>query len=1010
MEQKRILAYASSIRERSEILSSFYPEKILEDNIKKWVERKSLCTEKLFDIALSEQGMTRDEFNLGIKDLSQNDITELSKQIKNSVWYKKVIEIFQDNKWELIEPEVIDFSYAIRPFLYLFKKVIDKEKGFDFTIYGEEAFYIYLTDDLVRISSKTIVFDLHEQKRKFGFEGETSKKRFEYYMKKRFKDTSALLEFFEDYPVLLRLLVERLIFHIENYKQFIRAVQQSLPKFKSMFSISSPYRIENIRVGAGDSHEKAKTVIIFELNKHKFVFKYKNLKIGEKFNDFLKYLESKTGKQFYKIERIVEDNYCIEDFVANKECETEEQVAAFYHRFGEYVALAYLLCGNDFHYENVIAHSEFPVLIDVETFIQNESPVKRVDNPFIELTVKKYNSVLASALLPFQAYGNRIEPMADGFTRGKGIRISAFDGKKQKSPYKGLGLVNMNTDEVRFDYIEYDLEGAHNIPVYQGQEVNAEDYKIEVIRGFDEICNFFIENSEEIHLVIKKIFSNVIVRNVIKTTQKYTDMLEYGYHPKCMKNYIEREKLFENLWAYDYKNKSAIPYEIKDLLINDIPIFFNNTSNCDLITSQGEIIKNYYKRTAIDCVLERIQNFDEKEYHYQKLRLELSLSVHKLSTGTFSFGNSTEEILNKIAGVLCKRAKYNGNKNCVTFEDYIYDSDGTLDYGALNTELYDGLSGIYLFILYYSRKFINEDIKQLKFALEKTLFTAPDNKRKSFQISAYVDKYSVLYPLYHKYIVEKDENDIVFAEKLLNDLSDEIYEGVEIDWLNGVSGLIRVLINFYKTTKKNFFLERACLLSKSWEYKKVELCGFSHGFSGVILAAYSLYLVTGDDKYINRVKDYIKIEDQYFDGNVWPDLREGKNTISCWCHGTVGIGMTRLFLLENGYRDDHLYKDLEHCVDNVIMSELEESGICHGNMGRYLFLKEVRSCHMISEDMREKIDDSLKKILQNLYEKGIVVGTFDKQGILGLMTGITGVGYGLLKSIDFDLPNILILE
>ena len=115
-----------------------------------------------------------------------------------------------------------------------------------------------------------------------------------------------------------------------------------------------------------------------------------------------------------KIKRITNEKYCIEEFISNRECKTEDEIIKYYHRFGEYVALAYLLCGNDFHYENVIAHGEFPVLIDIETLIQNDSPIKRADNPYVKLSEKKYSSVLSTALLPFKAYENRIEPLAEG--------------------------------------------------------------------------------------------------------------------------------------------------------------------------------------------------------------------------------------------------------------------------------------------------------------------------------------------------------------------------------------------------------------------------------------------------------------------------------------------------------------------------------------------------------------------------------------------------------------------
>lgn len=89
--------------------------------------------------------------------------------------------------------------------------------------------------------------------------------------------------------------------------------------------------------------------------------------------------------------------------------------------------------------------------------------------------------------------------------------------------------------------MEYELSDSNNIPMFNGEEVNAERYKLDVVRGFNEICEFFRTNSYDIVKLIEELFSDVIVRNVIKSTQKYVDMLGYGYHPKCMKDYLERE-------------------------------------------------------------------------------------------------------------------------------------------------------------------------------------------------------------------------------------------------------------------------------------------------------------------------------------------------------------------------------------------------------------------------------------------------------------------------------------
>lgn len=1008
--EENMFVRAMSIGERAETLPLYYGDNEEDDNISKWLSRRSLCTKELFDLSLREANISKKVFNIAIKELSDFDIDILSNKNKRSYWYQKAMEILGDDQVYIKEPDVIDFSYAFRPFLYYVKKKIEQVIVNGFNIYENNAFLMHVAKEFIQISSKTLVYDLHEQKKMCDFKGETSQERFVFYMKKRFGNRQSMLEFYKEYPVLLRLLSERALFHIDNYRIFVEGIQQSLPEFEKKFSIVAPYQMSEISVGAGDSHGKGKTVVLFRMNNQPFVFKYKDLEIGERFNEFLNYLEKRTGKTFYKIKRITNAKYCIEEFVSNQECQTEEEIKKYYHRFGEYVALAYLLCGNDFHYENVIAHGEFPVLIDIETLIQNDSPIKRSDNPYVELSVKKYNSVLSTALLPFKAYEKRIEPLAEGVAKGKGINISAFDGSKQKSPYKGLSLVNENTDQVKFQYMDFELNGSNNIPIFRGEKVDAEQYKQEVVKGFEEICQFFRTNVDEIVSVIEETFSNVVVRNVIKTTQKYVDMLWYGYHPKCMKDYKEREKLFENLWAFEYKNKSAILAEIKDLLVDDIPIFYNNTSSRDLITSDHSIIVDYYKRTAIDRIKDKTLNFDQKEYEYQKLRLELSLGIYKMKKERINIGKTIDEALKNIMDIIYSRARLDKEKKFIAFEDFIYEVDGRLDYDALKIEFYDGLSGIYLFVLYYAQNNLDPNVQMLKHALEKSIFKMPKKKERNTIISAYNGKYSVLYPLYHKYKVEKKKEDLELAEMLLADLTEEVDQNTKADWVNGVSGLIQVLLDYYRLTNKSHFLEKAEMLSRVWNKEEITLCGFAHGFSGVIYAAYSLYCCTGNEEYLNQVRKYLKLENTFFDGETWKDLRKGKNSRSYWCHGTIGIGLTRLYLLKNGFDDEQVNADLFSCLENIMHTEFNEPGICHGNMGRFLFLKEVERFEELPEEIRIKVNLLLAEILRNILQNGVEISSFDGKCILGLMTGITGIGYGLLGEINPLVPNILSLD
>lgn len=997
------VSHGTSIKERIEHLVPIYKESYREDNISKWTSRKSLCTEKLFEYSLTTGKIGKNEFNIGIKELNDSDMNILNKTVNKSSWYILAEEILAiDKKMEIKESE-IDFSYAIRFHLQYFANRLNELEAKNIMLDDKQPFMKHLTDDLIEIVAKTLVYDLHVQKKKRAFEGASTRSRFIFYMKTRFESKQSVSEFFEEYPVLMRLLSERVSFAVENYQKFYQSIDDSISNFQKEFKISAPYTVSDVSLGAGDSHSKGKTVVLFKLNEVKFAFKEKNLVVGSRFNQFLDFISEKTGKEFKQVRRITKKNYTFEEFIEQKDCQNEKEIEKFYTRFGEYIALVYLLRSNDFHFENLVAHGEFPTLIDIETIIQNDNPLEKLDNPFSELGIKKYMSILSTALIPMRFQENRIEPLVEGVN--KGIRMSAFDGKEQMLPFKVLGIVNPNTDEVRYEYMENILEGSNNIPFLSGKEVDSREYVQKVVEGFESMSFFFIDNKEIITKKIEELFSNVLVRNVIKSTQKYCDMLSFGYHPKCMKNYIEREKLFENLWFFAYQDKAPIQSEITDMLINDVPIFFNNTSSRDLIASDGKVYENYYSQTAVERVVDKIRSYDLTEFRYQDLRLKLAFEIYEEKTETFDYGDNIEDILHRIVGELYCRAKFDTKKTLVTFEDFTYEKDGELDYSMLLSEFYDGLSGIYLFLLYYVQHYNCERAFELKGVLEKQLFKLP--KKTSSELSVYSGKYAVLYPLLEKIKLEKQDSDITLAKNLLEDVEELPRD--RVDWVSGVSGVIKVLVNYFKLTQDNFFLEKAINLAGNMEIEQVSLCGFSHGFSGIAYALHSLYVETGNVNYLKKVRHCIELENEHYKDN-WPDLRNNKETISQWCHGTVGIGYTRLLLKENGFDHANISRDLSSSINDVMSATLsDEAGLCHGELGRYSFLEKLSKSSVIPEDLRKQINIK-KASIQNSIYRGVTVNAFENNPALGLMTGITGVGYALLRTIDEAIPDVLTLE
>lgn len=1001
-----------SMTERMNVLIPHYSgnEDQVEDQLSNWQKRKSLCTRQHFEEYTQLLGITPKAFNIGIKRLNNKDKELLLEAMQEKAWFKLNQQIFTQVRLD-VQVKPVNFSYVIRYHINYFQKQL-KEKvlaRFQLDEVSLKRIVDYAQKDLLSISLKTLVFDLHEQKRKTGLEGETAEERFSFYLTERFSSRQCIQIFFEEYPVLWRLLAERLQFHLDNFTAFIDSLEQSMDELKSVFQLSRPFQVSIDSMGNSDSHNKGKTVILFQINDQKLVFKFKNLTVGQRWNEFLSIIEQETGSSFYKVKRLATKGYTIEEFVEQTMCTSEKEVSDYYYRFGEYTAICYFLCGNDFHAENIIACGSHPVIIDIETLLQNDHPVLEVEDVYSKAIASKNQSVLSTSLLPATCFDNRIEPKVNEESNSLEVNMSGFSGGKQLLPFKVLKLVEENTDNVHFEYVEQYSQEKNNIPILNGQRIDPINYTDSVMRGFVDQYDFFVSNKQVLIGKIKALFDHSQVRCILKSTQQYYDMIDYGNHSSCMKDHLEREKLFENQWAFSYKNKKAIQYEIEELLTNDVPIFFTNVSTRNLLTSSGKELKDYYSRTVLDRVQARIEALSEEDKAYQLVILKSSLGNYFEGRSNYPLSDSPEKQLEDIGQYILKRAIFDRKHKKAIFLDFILENKKR-DFGVTTIDFYDGMTGIYLFLLYYNTYYPTQKLQRLVQALENLIFDDSENQLTTY--SVYSGKLSILVAVYYRYRLLKDEESLKRAHSIVSEINDNLgSSNYKSDWLSGVSGLIKLLSGFYKVTKDESFIKVAKQLAKQINLSEIKLSGLSHGYSGVILALNEL------QKYLKEKQTFsiiiqkcLERERGNFDGQIWSDLRENVNFTTQWCHGCTGIGLTRLELLKAGFRDETLQIELNACVDNVLAIDLEDDCLCHGNTGSYIFLSEVYKEGCLDTHRNSLVLQKLTEIERKLLDKGVTLEGMSDYPTLGFMTGLAGIGFNWLRMLHPEIPNLLIVE
>jgi lantibiotic modifying enzyme len=190
------------------------------------------------------------------------------------------------------------------------------------------------------------------------------------------------------------------------------------------------------------------------------------------------------------------------------------------------------------------------------------------------------------------------------------------------------------------------------------------------------------------------------------------------------------------------------------------------------------------------------------------------------------------------------------------------------------------------------------------------------------------------------------------------------------------------------------------------------LTGFAHGASGVALALTRLGGLTGADRFSEPVSDLVAYEtDAYSEADGgWPDFRKDPiSHVDQWCHGTAGIGLSRLGMLD--YRDDPtIQTGIRRAVDSYADPELSAAdNLCCGNAGRAEFCLEA-------ERRGEAADGTAREIIGGMFRRREKTGGYSLMSETAAVTeptlfhGVTGVGYSMLRVVDPDLPSPLLFS
>lgn len=903
-----------------------------------------------------------------------------------------------------------------------------------------------LARQLVAQTGRTLALELQIARLQGILEGDTAQARFCHFVR-GYSESANLLRLLEEYPVLSRQLVNGIQQWVNTGLEFLqRLVIDWGAICVDLMGKSEPGLLTALDSSAGDRHRGGRSVIIAQFSSGiRVVYKPHSLAVDVHFQQLLQWLnEHGAHPAYYTLKVLDRGNYGWVEFVTTAECKSTEEIRRFYERQGGYLALLSALKATDFHYENLIAKGEHPILLDLEALFHprpDSLDLRQADDIANSIL---FNSVLSVGMLPQRLWSNK---------ESDGIDLSGLGGEGgQLTPHSVLHIEAAGTDEMRFVRKRLPMPGARNRPSLEGVEIDALAYMDAVVEGFERIYSLLLEHRLELLAEDGPIarFAYDEVRVILRPTNTYALLLQESFHPDVLRDSLDRERLLDHLWAIVPHRSYLAPVilaEQADLQNGDIPYFSTRPVARSLWTSAKEVVDNFFAESGISLVRHGLEELSSTHLSQQVWIIRAALSTtasqfEHIPRTTADMQSATAladrdfllRAAHEVGGRIEALALRSGQE--ATWLGLTLTPHRNLVIAPLQSDLYDGLPGIALFLAYLSAITSEERYRFLAQAALATLRRQLAENREQITIGGYTGWGGVIYLLTHLAVLWQEPELFTEAETIVELLPLLIEQDEELDMIGGVAGCLRSLITLYrcKPTETVLSVARQCgehLLARvqtmpqgsAWINRTMgeqPLTGAGHGAAGIACTLLELSVLTSEERFRSMALAALVYERSQFlpEANNWADLRDstfsgqgdGHGCMVAWCHGAPGIGLARLSSLP--YLQD---AGVETEIDVALKTTLAKGfgsnhSLCHGDLGNLDFLLSFAFASGDSE-WWTKTYQMAAAVLASREENGWVCGVPLGIETPGLMTGLAGIGYELLRlAAPSRIPSVLMLE
>jgi type 2 lantibiotic biosynthesis protein LanM len=908
---------------------------------------------------------------------------------------------------------------------------------------------------LLMTLGRTLVLELNVARMRGQLQGTTPAERFLSFIQ-LLEQPETTVALFQEYPILARQVVLRIDTWVTFSLEFLGHLCADWLAVRAQFTpTAEPGLLATISGNAGDLHHGGRAVLIATFESGlRLVYKPRAMGVDVHFQTLLGWLNDRSDLPPFQCLKVIDrSSYGWVEFVEARPCTTPAEIERFYQRQGAYLALLYALEAVDFHYENLIAAGEHPILIDLESLFHPKLVNLHTQQAARLAGSMLAHSVLRIGLLPLWMW---MTEDSDGIDLSG---LGAQDG--QLTPGPVLQWDAIGTDTMHVVRKRAEMPGGQNRPTLNGRDVDVQEYSAALTVGFIRMYSLLIEQRAALLAPDGPLacFANDDVRVIARPTHMYGKLQSESLHPDLLRDGLEREQFFDRLWVGAVAQPELIPLipsERFDLFHGDIPLFTSYPNARSLWNSVGEEIPNMFNESAMAAATRRIRQLDPQDMERQSWFIRASLA-------TLSLAPHATRPLQRAVGARAPAAEGRPvtREQLLTVACEVGDRLATLALHGENdiswlgmtfvnrsrwwltpigVDLYAGISGVALFLGY-----LGAIVGQARYTelAQRGIATVcgqlEELRRFQLGVGGFTGWGSLIYTLTHLGTLWDMPALWNHIDTVLEWLPAQIDQDKQYDIIGGSAGCIASLLGLYRCRPREETLALAIqcgdrLVAEArpmqqgiaWMFnlgRSQPLTGFAHGTAGIATALLELAAASGIERFRAAGLAALAYERSQFSAEVgnWPDLRDpelsgfvlpaGQQAFgTAWCHGAPGIGLGRLQLLPI-LDDATIRAEITIAVQTTLSQGFGANhSLCHGDLGNLELVVEAGR-RLGRPDWLAQAEQRTASIFDHIAEQGWLCGVPLGVETPDLMMGIAGIGYGCLRLAEPErIPRVLQLE